>query len=342
MPFPALPGRLIAALLLTVASTAFGADTVADRAAAHLSFQQRIKDTLRAPQWFSEGERFIYWSATGPDAGTWVAVDAATGKATPLIAPQALATQLQALTGKPAAPLYNPQFVIDSAQRGIVFSAAGQTYALAQGTVTPVAASDRRAWRLSPNHAFAPDGGAVAISEADGGWTLRAFHGKTLARGKPVDGRQWEVPPHSWSPDTRNMLVWQNDQRGMHQLPLVDYSSVLEKTDSDAAYNFLVGNPADWAPIMSIFQLRSMLGGPMMQAVGATPVALGKIATAGTLSDMKTQIGTEVREAARGILKRHLPPVSAVVNLADRVQDARGANETPSRWVVNKFLGGPE
>jgi dipeptidyl aminopeptidase/acylaminoacyl peptidase len=232
MPLPALPRRLLAALLLTVASGAFGADTAADRAAAHLSFQQRIKDTLRAPQWFSEGERFIYWSATGPDAGTWVAVDAATGKATPLIAPQALASQLQALTGTPAAPLYNPQFVIDTDQRSIVFSASGQTYALAQGTVTPVAASDRRAWRLSPNHAFAPDGGAVAISEADGGWRLRAFNGKTLARGRPVDGRQWDVPPHSWSPDTRNLLVWQNDQRGMHKLPLIDYSYVLEKADS--------------------------------------------------------------------------------------------------------------
>ena len=234
MFLPALLSRSVAlALLLLSAAMAHASpDAVRERAAAHLTFQQLIKDTLRPPVWLRSGERFVYWSATGQQSGTWLGVDAASGAARALIAPQALQQQLQQASGKPASALYNPPFVLTPDERSIYFRAGAQAYvlSLANGKVAPLAPADPRALRLSPAHQFAPDGRAVAAGDA-GGFTLDDGAHRRAARTVSA-GRYWELPEQSWSPDSRYLLAWQVDQRAMHKLPLIDYSAVLEKPDS--------------------------------------------------------------------------------------------------------------
>ena len=55
-----------------------------DFAERHLRYPELIKDTLAPPQWFRDGERFVYWAATGPQQGTWLLMDARSGTGAPL------------------------------------------------------------------------------------------------------------------------------------------------------------------------------------------------------------------------------------------------------------------
>jgi dipeptidyl aminopeptidase/acylaminoacyl peptidase len=207
-------------------------DARRERAAAHLTFQQLVKDTLRTPQWFASGERFVYWSATGPVRGTWMEVDAASGAARAFIAPQALVAQMREAAGKEVAALENPPFVLAPDERAIDFRAGTHAFSLdlASGNVTPLAASNLRALRLSPAHAVSPDGRAVAVG--DGGVTLRDAAGRPTMTRPAAPGRYWELPQQPWSPNSRYLLAWQVDQRGMHTLPLIDYSKVIETSSS--------------------------------------------------------------------------------------------------------------
>ena len=246
---PALLPRVAAlAFLLTLSTGALARmatetlDNRRDRAAAHLTFQQLIKDTLRPPQWRASGERFVYWSATGPVRDTWLEVDATSGAARALIAPQALAAQLRQAAGKDVAALSNPLFALAPDENSIYFRAGKQAFALELGSskVVPLAANDLRALRLSPAHTVAPD--AQAFATGDGGsLTLRDAAGRLRLTRPVVADRYWELPQQPWSPDNRYMLAWQVDQRAMHKLPLVDYSAVIE-TSSSAPYA-KVGTP---------------------------------------------------------------------------------------------------
>ena len=231
-PAPALRSVVIV-LTMLLAQQGFAATpaSVQERAAAHLTFQRQIRDTLGQPQWLRSGAQFVYWSATGPQRGTWLQVDAASGAARALIAPQALTAQLQQLGGAAAQPLYNPPFTLAPDERSLLFQAGPRSFALelASGKLSLLAAADIRALRLSPDHLFAPDGRAVAAGTA-GGWTLDDGGQRRTARSAGTE-RYWELPQNAWSPDSAYLLAWQTDQRAVHKLPVTDYAGVLEKTE---------------------------------------------------------------------------------------------------------------
>lgn len=89
-----------------------------------------IKDSLVTPRWLARGEQLVFWAANGPNAGTWVLVDASTGKKSPLIDPQLLRTQLSAIN-KTAVNM-SPQmpFEMTTDDDNLLFQFAGHSYRL--------------------------------------------------------------------------------------------------------------------------------------------------------------------------------------------------------------------
>ncbi|MET0403817.1 MAG: DPP IV N-terminal domain-containing protein [Cystobacter sp.] len=189
-----------------------------------------IRDSLVPPRWLREGERLIFWAAVGKDSGTWVLVQARTGAMTPLLASAELRTQLSRLMGKPVQLPAQMGFALAPDERGILFSLEGKTFALglSDGRVTALAPTDPTTWVLSREHQRAPAGGAVAVQRDDGFAVLDGDGHTRLERGGE-ENHGWRLPDKAWSPDGRFLLVGRDDLRGVHMIPIVDYTSALER-----------------------------------------------------------------------------------------------------------------
>ena len=217
----------------------FGDTDIADKNAAlksrldfadqHLRYPELIKDTLVPPQWFRDGERFVYWAATGPQQGTWVLMDAHSGIGAPLLSPAELQTQLSRLLRKKVdAPAY-PFATIAPDQRNLLFTYKEHAFSLDLSThqIQEMAATDPLALGLAPGNVLSPDGQRVAIQHGDGFAVSDST--RTLLERKGEDNLAWEVPKHAWSPDGHLLMVWRNDTRAVHKIPIVDYSDAIEK-----------------------------------------------------------------------------------------------------------------
>ena len=211
------------------------AGTLQDRldfAEQYYGYPGRIKDTLVPPRWLGAGERFVYWAATGPYRGTWVLVDARSGAGEPLIAPADLQAQLGRLTGKPVAPPDNLFFVIAPDQQRIVFDYQERAYTLGLSghRVAELSATDPLAASASRDMSStrSPDGLSTAV-QRELGFAVVDSHGHALVERKDETKQNWQIPAGGWSPDSRALLVWRNDDRAVHTIPIVDYSDAIEK-----------------------------------------------------------------------------------------------------------------
>lgn len=196
----------------------------------YAAFPRRIRDVEVAPQWLRDGDRFVYWSAPGRSGPTWVLVDARTGTQAPLLSSGDLAAQLAALIGTQVSLPAYLDFAIAPDQRHIVFNLKDGAFSLrlSDRRVAALAPGDPAARLLSRTSAVSPTGHAVAV-QRDGGFAVLDSTGRSLIErpGEPNYG--WRVPDRAWSPDGRFLLVWRNDARGVHKIPVVDYTSALER-----------------------------------------------------------------------------------------------------------------
>lgn len=188
-----------------------------------------IQDSFVAPKWLREGDRLVFWAREGKDGGTWMLANARTGELEPLVSGEQLRAQLSTLLGK---PITAPRFFevgIAPDQRGIVFHLEGKTFGLglSGGRVTLLEKDDRAALTVSRAHFLAPEGGAVAVQREHGFAVLRA-DGSTVAERAGEELLGWRIPENPWSPDGRFLGVWRYDSRGVHKVPVVDYSTALE------------------------------------------------------------------------------------------------------------------
>ncbi|PTL81583.1 DPP IV N-terminal domain-containing protein [Vitiosangium sp. GDMCC 1.1324] len=190
-----------------------------------------IRDSLVAPKWLREGDRLIFWAREGKDGGTWVLADARTGALKPLVSGEQLREQLTALLGKPITAPRFFEVAIAPDQRGIVFRLEGRTFGLglSGGRVTLLPEGDRAALMLSREHFLAPEGGAVAVQRGNGFAVLGADGRPVVERSEEEDHVSWRIPENPWSPDGRYLVVWRHDARNVHKVPVVDYSTALEK-----------------------------------------------------------------------------------------------------------------
>ncbi|MCP3165750.1 S9 family peptidase [Myxococcus sp. QH3KD-4-1] len=189
-----------------------------------------LRDSLVLPRWLREGDRLVFWAREGKDGGTWVLAHARTGELKPLVSGEQLREQLSALLGKPVTAPRFFDFAFTPDEQGIVFRWEGKTFGLGLtgSRITLLSPEDRTALRLSPEHFLAPRGGALAV-QRQGGFAVLGADGATVVERTGETNLDWRIPERPWSPDGRFLVVWRDDVRAVHQVPVVDYSDALEK-----------------------------------------------------------------------------------------------------------------
>lgn len=199
-----------------------------DRAAQVAAWPQAIRDSLVPPRWLKNGERLVFWDATGSMAGTWVMVDAARGERRPIITPASLRRQLAALTGQDAALPAQMPFVLTLDERGLLFDHAGTGFRLdfAEPNVRRVEKGGMEE-RLLEGGIASPDGGRV-VSQEGNGFAISDGTGRTVMARTGTSDLTWQLPERPWSPDGR-LAVWLIDSRLVHHIPVVDYSTATEQ-----------------------------------------------------------------------------------------------------------------
>ncbi|WP_420718273.1 DPP IV N-terminal domain-containing protein [Pyxidicoccus sp. MSG2] len=202
-----------------------------DLADRFLRLHRLVRDSLVPPKWFREGDRLVFWSEDGKDGGTWMLFQARTGVATPLVSGAELRAQLSQLAGKPVSALKFFEVAITADQKGIVFRHEGKAFklGLTDGRVTALAPEDRSALELSRTHVLAPAGGGVAEQRDGGGFAVRGADGSLVVERAGEEHLGWRIPENPWSPDGRFLAVLREDLRGVHKVPVVDYSTALER-----------------------------------------------------------------------------------------------------------------
>lgn len=195
-----------------------------DRAWQYAKISGLIRDSLAAPQWFLEGDRFLYWAASGPNAGTWMIVDARTGRQEPVLSASDLKAQLSALTAGKAVIPGNVSYRFEPKQDQILFANGDRVFALDLDS--------RRLAAVPPEHvstkvarqqaAPSPDGRHFLLPQP-GSFAVVDSMGRTIVERKGEQNFGWQVPPNSWSPDSRFVLAMRSDQRNVHTTPIVDY-----------------------------------------------------------------------------------------------------------------------
>lgn len=190
----------------------------------------RIRDPVGAPQWLLDTDRFVYWSAVGPRTGTWVLVDAQRQTTEPLLSTEALQAQLSQLLGQKVELPWYLGFAIAPDQRGIVFQLRGHFFSLglSERRVAELAPTDLAALALSAGNLLSPDHRTVAVQRGSG-FAVVDSGGRTLLERSGEERYEWQIPRGAWSPDGRFLVVLRNDERGVHRIPVVDYTTALER-----------------------------------------------------------------------------------------------------------------
>ncbi|MFE8601296.1 S9 family peptidase [Archangium violaceum] len=201
-----------------------------DLADRFVRLPELIRDSLPPPRWLPDGDQLVFWSGMEPDSGTWMLASARTGAMKPLLPGAELRLQLSRLVGKTVQLPRWMDFAIAPDQRGIVFQFEGRSFGmgLSAGRVTALAPTDRAALTLSRSHFFSPEGQSVAV-QREGGFAVLGGDGRTQVERSGEENYEWQVPDKAWSPNGRFLMVWRNDLRGVHKIPIVDYTSALER-----------------------------------------------------------------------------------------------------------------
>jgi dipeptidyl aminopeptidase/acylaminoacyl peptidase len=235
----ALVATLIAAALVirklrqTPGSAALQEDSLQarlDLSDHYFHLPDRIRDPVGGPRWLLDKDQFVHWSAVGPRTGTWVLVDAQRQTKEPLLTTEALQAQLAQLLGQEVQLPWYLGFAITPDQRGIVFQLQGKVFSLgfADRRLVALAPTDPAALALSASNSLSPDQRTAAIQRGSG-FAVLDSGGHPLLEHRGEENYEWQIPKGAWSPDGRFLLVLRNDARGVHRIPIVDYTTALER-----------------------------------------------------------------------------------------------------------------
>ncbi len=227
---------LLVLLLLAPSARAEGpADPLQERldlAERYLHLPEHIRDTVTRPRWIADTDRLVYWSVVGEHAGTWVVVDARKRTSKPVLSRQSLEEQLSGLLGQQARlPQNHLAFSLTPDAARLLFTFQGRPFALGlqDAKVTELPPTDPGALVLSRGQA-SPDGRSVVLQRGHG-FAVVDGTGRTLLERTGEADHAWQVPEKAWSPDGRFLLVWRNDARAVHKIPIVDYSTAVERVE---------------------------------------------------------------------------------------------------------------
>lgn len=198
------------------------------RAEQAADWRDVIHDSLVTPRWLTHGDQLVFWDAIGPDRGTWVLVDAKTGKKSPLIEPIALQEQLSAIAGSSVNLPSQIPFELTADDKSLLFRLAGTSYRLDITSATVHRAPDRgfEASILQGGH-LSKQGDRIALQQSYGFAVSNSTGSAEFGKTGGVS-LSWQLPDEPWSPDGR-LAVWEIDQRKVHHIPVVDYENSLEQ-----------------------------------------------------------------------------------------------------------------
>jgi dipeptidyl aminopeptidase/acylaminoacyl peptidase len=196
-------------------------------AAQFLRMPRLLRDSFVSPRWLADPDRLVFWDETGPQAGAWILVDARSGRRNPILPPAELRRQLSGLTGEPVAALSQMQFVIAPDQRAILFSYKSRPFRLDLVDRRLRAADGLDSLVLSG--AIPAPGATQAAMARDGGFAVHDSAGRVLVERAGEPNYDWKFPDKAWSPDGVRLAVWRTDERAVHQIPIVDYESEIER-----------------------------------------------------------------------------------------------------------------
>lgn len=199
-----------------------------DRAARVEAWPTAIRDSLVAPRWVKHGDRLVFWDAIGPTAGTWVMVNAARQKRSPIIASVNLRAQLAALTGRETALPMQMPFVLTPDGRGLLFDYANTGFRL-DFTVPIVRRIEKDGIdaRLLAGGIASPGYDRI-VSQQGEGFAVFDAAGRTVIARTGMPDLAWQLPERPWSPDGR-LAVWLIDSRMVHHIPIVNYTAASEQ-----------------------------------------------------------------------------------------------------------------
>lgn len=187
-----------------------------------------IKDSLVTPRWLARGEQLVFWDANGPNAGTWVVVDASTSKTTPLIDPQSLRAQLSVINETTMTMPPQMPFEMAADEDNLLFQLAEHSYRLNLISKKVERAADQSFHALQLEGGKLSGQGEYIVLQQGFGFAVMDSSGKTIFAKKGSVDQSWQLPDEPWSPDGR-LAVWEIDQRGVHHIPIVDYAGSLEQ-----------------------------------------------------------------------------------------------------------------
>ena len=207
--------------------------TSEERYQRYLKFYKLVRGVNVRPHWYADENRF--WFAAGtPDSTVIYEVNASRNTKTELFNNQRLRGALkQLLAHEPpnkGIPFTDFEFAADSIT--VQFKVEGQSFRLNLKSykISSVGVSPDAV--LSEPQLFSPDGKQFAFVRDNNLW----LGGKTspkpeLLTDDGIKDYRWDMPTTAWSPDGSFILVQKTDERKVHQLPVVNYSTPLEEVE---------------------------------------------------------------------------------------------------------------
>ena len=192
-----------------------------------------LHGTVR-PTWLpGDGDRFWYRSGVGEDgAAQFVLVDVAKSTKAPAFDHARLAATLSATAGAKYDATHLPftQFTYSADGRSITFTIATRNWSCEVAGASCTAAKDTARAR---NEAVSPDGKLAAFIRRDNLWVRDLATGSERQLttdgvadfGYATDNAGWtrsDRPVLRWSPDSKRIATFQQDQRGVGEMYLVD------------------------------------------------------------------------------------------------------------------------
>ncbi len=195
------------------------------------------------PSWMA-GDRFWYRVSTGPGTSEFVLVDPAKKRKGPAFDAVKLAAALSRASGRAIEPGKLPFATFDRAADGKTFSFAAAGKRWIYDVATAVCREDKASAALAApapgpmggfgvSAATSPDGKWTAFIKEDDLWIREAGTGTERALttdgvkdfGYATDNAGWtrsDRPVLLWSPDSKKIATFQQDQRGVGEMYLVE------------------------------------------------------------------------------------------------------------------------
>ena len=173
------------------------------------------------------GDRVLYRVETGTGRGGFLVIDAKTGRQRTIISAAALKERTGG--GEPAS---FPWFIAPDSQRILLQGpSGGWALSIADGTVTPADTTEPTVRAASMPQVVAAQGNRILAVPRENGFAILDSTGRMILERAGEDRYEWELSARSWSPDGGKLLVWRNDSRNVHTIPIVEYGTGVERVE---------------------------------------------------------------------------------------------------------------